>query len=144
MLKLIVIVIALVAPLDPLHAQQPSKAASIVAYKNAAKETIDCAVYYVVVSEALSRDKRDPDAVKRYLETAESLLKRSAILTDRAGLHASTIHDRLDSTRQSIVKKMSGQMSNIAAVTDEFHESCNYLVANPRERLAFWLRQAVK
>lgn len=144
MLRKLVILTSVAVSIFPVYAQEEADAIYHKALNNAAHETVDCAAYYILISEALSRADGDDEAVSKYSEASDTLLDRSFLLTREAGVLPETIPARIELALQLMNKKMANNMANLSIVMAEYHKPCDFLFGNPDERLKYWIDKAIE
>ena len=104
---------------SPVFAQEEVDLVLQKAFSNAAHENIECFAYYKIVAEALRRDEKGSVTAASYEAAAESLLDRSLLLTDHAGMLLETISARVDMALIDMNKRMANNMANISILMAE-------------------------
>jgi hypothetical protein len=131
-----------------VSAQDRPQAAQ-TAVDNMAKETVECAAYFDIVSLALMNSKAD--------DTAEEYIKARKLAVGRANsLSPDIVNERYNSLIKEMTKKIifsnipkdiADDLSNvvladISVLRDQYGKSCKEVMDSPGARGTYWMQHA--
>lgn len=119
----------LLLPVGSAAAYDPERASN-----NLAHEFAECAAYYSITSEIISRTK--PEAAKQFDAAAESAYMGARTLTNKKVADA-----RVEMAIKSMSKELDNDISNFSILLNKYSDNCQEAVTDPEARMNYWLKK---
>lgn len=108
------------------------------AKNNFSHELAECSVYFLLISEAVSRQntQEGDDLSNRYREAGEVLLEGAANFSQ-----PETALARAEISMKEMISKIDNNFENISILMNQYMEQCTQVYQAPEERFQYWLEQ---
>ena len=118
--------------------------ATQLALNNYGHEIVECAAYYIVISESL-KTRADSGALSAtYKQAGTDLLERALIIADGSGMKRETVTARAQTSIKSMMDEIGGNPSNTSILLQRYHMNCKAAAENAKARLGYWMEKAVE
>lgn len=119
----------LLFPVGSASAYDPERASN-----NLAHEFAECAAYYSISSEIISRTK--PEVAKQIEEAADRAYVGARTLTSKKVTEA-----RVDMAIKSMIKELDNDIANFSILLNKYSDSCGEAITDPEARMNYWLKK---
>ena len=120
----------LLFPVGSASAYDPERASN-----NLAHEFAECAAYYSISSEIISRTK--PEVAKQIDDAAGLAYMGSKTLTSKKVTEA-----RVEMAIKSMTKELDNDIANFSILINKYSDNCQEAVTDPEARMNYWLQKA--
>lgn len=117
----------LLFPVGSASAYDPERASN-----NLAHEYAECAAYYSISSEIISRTK--PEVAKQIDDAADRAYVGSRTLTSKKVTEA-----RVEMAVKSMTKELDNDIANFSILINKYSVNCQEAVTDPEARMNYWL-----
>jgi hypothetical protein len=119
----------LLYPVGSASAYDPERASN-----NLAHEFAECAAYYSISSEIISRTK--PEVAKQIDDAADRAYVGSRTLTSKKVTEA-----RVEMAVKSMTKELDNDIANFSILINKYSDNCQEAVTDPEARMNYWLKK---
>jgi hypothetical protein len=119
----------LLLPVGSASAYDPERASN-----NLAHEFAECAAYYSISSEIISRTK--PEVAKQIDDAAALAYEGSRTLTSKKVTEA-----RVEMAVKSMTKELDNDIANFSILINKYSDNCQEAVTDPEARMNYWLKK---